>query len=115
MKKIITLISVACMALFISCGPSAEEKAKIEQQRLDSLNAVMEQQRQDSIALAEKVIQDSIIAVQKATEDSLKMKAIQDSMAALQGKIDKINKPKKPKTIEQKKIEEVKKATQGRG
>ena len=104
MKKIITLISVACMALFISCGPSAEEKAKIEQQRLDSLNAVMEQQRQDSI-----------IAVQKATEDSLKMKAIQDSMAALQGKIDKINKPKKPKTIEQKKIEEVKKATQGRG
>lgn len=115
MKKIITLISAASFALIISCGPSAEEKAKIEQQRLDSLNAVMEQHRQDSIASAEKLTQDSIAAVKKAEEDSLKMKAMQDSLAALAGKVKKMSTPPKPKTIEQKKIEEVKKATQGRG
>ena len=43
------------------------------------------------------------------------MKAIQDSMATLQGKINKITKPAKPKTIEQKKKEEATKATRGRG
>ncbi len=105
MKKIITLISAACMALIISCGPSAEEKAKIEQQRLDSLNAVLEQARQDSIASAEKILQDSIASAQKAVEDSLKLKATEDSIAAATKKIKKPKAPKKPEV----------KAGQGKG
>ena len=66
MKKIITIISAFCLALVISCGPSAEEKAKMAQQQQDSLNAVKEQLRQDSITLAEHAIQDSLAAVQKS-------------------------------------------------
>ena len=93
MKKIITLMSAAFMALIISCGPSAEEKAQMEQQRLDSINAVIEQQRQDSIGFAERALQDSIAAVQKAVQDSLNMKAVEDSLAA----VKKGMKPKKPK------------------
>lgn len=86
MKKIITLVSAVCLALIISCGPSAEEKAKMEQQRQDSINAVVEQQRQDSIAFAERAMQDSIAAVQKAAADSLRSKAIADSLANLKSK-----------------------------
>ena len=108
-------MSAACLALIISCGPSAEEKAQMEQQRQDSINAVTEQLRQDSIAYAEQVMQESMAAALKATEDSLKMKAMEDSLAALKGKVDKMSKPKKAKTPEQKQKEEVKKATQGRG
>ena len=110
MKKIITIISASCLALVISCGPSAEEKAKMEQQQQDSLNAVMEQLRQDSITLAEHAIQDSLAAVQKAANDSLMAKAVEDSLAAL-----KTKGIKKVKTPVQKQIDEVKKATRGRG
>ena len=110
MKKIITLISASCLALVISCGPSAEEKAKLEQQTKDSLNAVMEQHRQDSIALAEHAIQDSLAAVQKAANDSLMAKAAQDSLAAMKTKGNH-----KVKTPVQKQMDEVKKATRGRG
>jgi hypothetical protein len=31
MKKVLSLIAVAAMATMVSCGPSAEEKAKIEE------------------------------------------------------------------------------------
>jgi hypothetical protein len=31
MKKALTLIAVAAMASFVACGPSAEEKAKMEE------------------------------------------------------------------------------------
>ncbi len=89
-------MSAACMALIISCGPSAEEKAQMEQQRQDSINAVMEQQRQDSIASAEQAMQDAMAAAQKATADSLQMKAMEDSLAALKSKPVKIKKPKTP-------------------
>ncbi len=108
-------MSASCLALIISCGPSAEEKAQMEQQRQDSINAVMEQQRQDSIAFAEQAMQESMAAAQKAAADSLQMKAMEDSLAALKGKVVKMSKPTKPKTPEQKQKEEVKKATQGRG
>lgn len=84
MKKLIPalLITGIVSTLFISCGPSAEEKARAEQQM------------KDSIALVEKATADSLMAVQQATEDSLAMvkamedsianeKAIQDSIAAV--------------------------------
>jgi len=31
MKKVLSLIAVAAMATLVSCGPSAEEKAKMEE------------------------------------------------------------------------------------
>ncbi len=31
MKKVLSLIAVAAMATMVSCGPSAEEKAKMEE------------------------------------------------------------------------------------
>lgn len=110
MKKLLTIISASCVAMIVSCGPSAEEQAKIEQARQDSINQVLEQARQDSMNMAmEQARQDSMAAA-TAMQDSLRNQAIQDSIAAI------ANKPKpKPKTIEQKKKEEVKKATQGRG
>lgn len=66
MKKLVSLILVAGMALFYACGPSAEEKEAAEKAR------------QDSIAYAEKAIQDSIAAAEQAAKD----KAMQDSIMA---------------------------------
>lgn len=40
MKKVITLIAVAGMFTFISCGPSAEEIAEIEKTKQDSIAVV---------------------------------------------------------------------------
>jgi hypothetical protein len=114
MKKLLTIISAACVALMVSCGPSAEEQQKIEQARLDSIAQVEQQAMQDSINQAmEKARQDSM-AMMQAAQDS----AMRDSLAALSNKVQEMSKPKpkpKPKTPEEKKIEEVKKATQGRG
>ncbi len=109
MKKLLTIISAACVAMIVSCGPSAEEKARMEQATQDSLNQVMEQARQDSLNQAMEQARQDSMAIAAAMQDSLN-KVMQDSMAKA------MNKPKpKPKTIEQKKIDEVKKATQGRG
>lgn len=41
MKKVFSILAVAAMSTFIACGPSAEEKAKLEQRA---------QEMQDSIA-----------------------------------------------------------------
>ena len=105
-KSFFLIAGALCVAL-ISCGPSAEEKAAAEKAK------------QDSIAAAQKAVQDSIAAaVQKATQDSMLAaaaaeKAREDSIEAAEAKA-KANKPK-PKTKEEKQIEEVKKATRGRG
>lgn len=60
-KSIITLLS-AGLFLVAACGPSAEEKAAEAKRIQDSIDAVVEQARLDSIALAEEAqrIQDSI-------------------------------------------------------
>jgi hypothetical protein len=114
MKKLLTIVSAASIAFLVSCGPSAEEKQRIEQARVDSIDQANQQAMQDSMNRAmEQAHQDSVTAAQDATN-----KAMQDSMAALQSQVKEMNKPKpkpKPKTIEEKKNEEVKKATQGRG
>ncbi len=97
---------VAGFAVMVACGPSAEEKAAAEKARQDSINAAMEKIAADSTMAAETAMQqyrqDSIAAVLRA-----------DSIA----NADKIaGKPRpKPKTTEQKQIEETKKVTGGRG
>ncbi|MEP7265482.1 MAG: hypothetical protein ABI772_13335 [Bacteroidota bacterium] len=112
MKKLLTIVSASCIAMIVSCGPSAEEQAKIKQATEDSLNQVMEQARQDSMNMVMEQARQDSMASATAMMDSIKNKAVQDSIAAMSNK----PKPKpKTKTIEQKKIEEVKKATQGRG
>ena len=87
----------------ISCGPSAEEKAAADKARQDSINVAMEKVAADSIAMVEKARQDSMMA---ATE---KMKA--DSIEAAK----KAKPAVKPKTPIQKKTEEAKRVTGGRG
>ena len=109
MKRITTMILAAGMLTFVACGPSAEEKAAAEKAK------------QDSIAAAQKMVDDSIAAANaaaaaKATQDSLNAameKAKADSIAAAEEK-KKAHAPK-PKTIIEKKKEEVKKSAGGRG
>jgi len=109
MKKLLGLILIAGTCAFISCGPSKEEQEAAEKLRQDSIAQV-------AAAEAQKAMEDSMAMVQKAMEDSINqanMKAMQDSIDALKANA---NKPKpKPKTMEEKKKEEAKKATQGRG
>jgi hypothetical protein len=88
MKKLIQVLIISSFiaTFFISCGPSAEEKAAAEQHVKDSI-AMAEQAIQDSImAVQQKATEDSLAAV-KAVEDSLAMvKAIEDSIAAAKPK-----------------------------
>ena len=72
MKKVFALLLVAGMFAVVSCGPSAEEKAKKEKATKDSIAAV-EKAKADSIATAEKAVQDSIAKVaETAKADSIK-------------------------------------------
>jgi hypothetical protein len=73
MKKLFSLLVVAGMAALIACGPSAEELAKKDQAKKDSIAKV----KQDSTDQANllKAKEDSTIAANKA-------KAIEDSIAA---------------------------------
>ncbi len=62
MKKVFTLVAVAALTSLVACGPSAEELAKKEQMKqdsisratsvADSLNAVAEAAAADSLAKA---------------------------------------------------------------
>ncbi len=106
MKKVFSILLAASIATFVACGPSAEEKA------------AMEKAKQDSIATVQKAYDDSVTTVNAAAAE----KARQDSMAsanmekARQDSATAASK-KKPavKTPTQKKVEEAKKATRGRG
>jgi hypothetical protein len=78
MKKVIYSVAIAATFLIVACGPSAEEIAKKEAARMDSIAkvtsdslAVIEAQKQqmmqDSInAAMEKMKQDSILAAEEA-------------------------------------------------
>jgi hypothetical protein len=78
MKKVIYSVAVAATFLIVSCGPSAEEIAKKEAARMDSIakvtadslatiEAQKQQMMQDSInAAMEKMRQDSIMAAEEA-------------------------------------------------
>jgi predicted outer membrane protein len=108
MKKLVSLILVAGTCALVSCGPSKEEQEATAKATADSIAQVE--------AAAQKAMEDSMAMVQKAMDDSISaanMKAMQDSLDAMKANA---NKPKpKPKSTEEKKKEEAKKATQGRG
>lgn len=47
MKKVFSILAIAVVATFVACGPSAEEKAKLEEAaklQADSIAAAMEAQ-----------------------------------------------------------------------
>lgn len=72
MKKVFALLLVAGMFAVVSCGPSAEQKAKAEQATKDSI-AKIETAKADSIATAAKAVQDSInLVAETAKADSIK-------------------------------------------
>ena len=107
MKKILSLVLIAGFTALIACGPSAEEKAAAEKARQDSINVVMAKMAADSMNAAQALIE-------KARLDSIMMVMQADSIA----KATMVKKPgikAKPKTTTQKKIEEAKKVTGGRG
>ncbi len=58
MKKVFSIIAVAVVATFVACGPSAEEKAKMEERA---------KQIQDSIAAS---ISESMQTAEPAATDS---------------------------------------------
>ena len=104
MKKILSLFIIAGFTALIACGPSAEEKAAAEKARQDSINAVMAQMAADSMNAAQA-------AMEKARQDSMTMVMHADSIANAKKPAVK----PKPKTKQQKKIEDAKKVTGGRG
>ena len=72
MKKVIYSVAIAATMLIVACGPSAEEIAKKEAARMDSIAKVTA----DSLAIIEaekqKAIQDSITAaMEKMKQDSI--------------------------------------------
>jgi hypothetical protein len=83
MKKILSLITMACMAALVACGPSAEEKAAMEKARQDSIEKV-QKATQDSIDMANKAAADKAKADSTAAADM--EKARKDSMEAAQKK-----------------------------
>lgn len=107
MKKSILLLMAAGITAFVACGPSAEEKQRAEQARLDSIETV---RIADSTAAAAAAAEAEAAAAKKATEDSLAMVAMADSMAKMK---ESMSKPKpKPKPVV--KPQDVK-AGQGKG
>jgi hypothetical protein len=51
MKKVLSIIAVAAVATFVACGPSAEEKAKMEErakQIQDSISASISESMQNN-------------------------------------------------------------------
>jgi hypothetical protein len=85
------------LVLAMACGPSAEEKAAIEQARQDSIAAV-QKMYDDSVAASQQAVQDSINAViEQMRQDSI---ALADSLAMLKGKLKSTT--AKPKTTPKK-------------
>lgn len=106
MRKILSLLIITGFTALLACGPSAEEKAAAEKARMDSVNAVMAQMAADSMNAAQA-------AIEKARQDSINVVMLADSLAKEAAK--KPVSKAKPKTKVQKKIEEAKKVTGGRG
>ena len=111
MKKVFTLVAAASMFTFVACGPSAEEKAAKEKATQDSIAAVEAAKAAEEAAKAQAT-QDSLNAINAAKE--AEAKRIADSTAEAEAHKSK-KAVAKPKTMEQKKQEETKKAHSGRG
>ena len=71
MTKLFSIIAVAIMATtVVSCGPSAEEKAKIEEQAkltADSISAALEASLAGAMSDATAVVDSAAAAVETAT------------------------------------------------
>ena len=68
MKKVLSIIAVAVVATFVACGPSAEEKAKMEERAKfiqDSIAASISESMQTTEPAA-----DSTAAVAPATTET---------------------------------------------
>ncbi len=85
MKKLLLLTLVAGLFAVVSCGPSAEEKAKQEQAKKDSIEQV-EKQKAEEAAAIEKAKQDSIKVAEeaKATKKSRKKVVKKDPTMTLE-------------------------------
>ena len=99
MKKVIYSVAIAATMLIVACGPSAEEIAKKEAARMDSIAKVTA----DSLAIIEaekqKAIQDSITAaMEKMKQDSI--------LAAEEAAAKKKGGKTRPKKVEPKKPEQ---------
>ena len=70
MKKLLTIAAAAGMLAFIACGPSAEDKAKADKMKADSMHMADSMKASQAAAMM-KMKQDSIAAKMKA--DSAKM------------------------------------------
>jgi uncharacterized protein (DUF2147 family) len=56
MKKVLSLVVLGGMFAFYACGPSAEEKAKMEQAKQDSIAAVEASNKAASEAAAQQAM-----------------------------------------------------------
>jgi hypothetical protein len=68
MKKVLSILAVALVATFVACGPSAEEKAKIEEnakRTADSLAKAIEESL--SSAVSEATTVDTTVAPAETT------------------------------------------------
>jgi ABC-type oligopeptide transport system substrate-binding subunit len=58
MKKVLSIVAASAMLAIVACGPSAEEKAKLDAQKMqDSITAA--QQVADSLAATEAQMMDT--------------------------------------------------------
>lgn len=93
MKKSLLVFAAIGVAAMVACGPSAEEKAKVEQARMDSIEQV---RVQDSLSAAETAAKEEAEKAAVAMADSLKMVAMQDSMAKMKESMTKPKPKAKP-------------------
>ena len=109
MKKLLTLVIAGGMLAFYACGPSKAELEAKEKAKQDSIRMADSMAAADAAAKA-KAAADSASAAQAAAMEKAKADSthMADSLAAAK-------KGGKPKTMDQKKKEEAKKATSGRG
>ena len=62
MKKVLSIVAASAMLAIVACGPSAEEKAKLDAQKMqDSITAA--QQVADSLAATEAQMMDTTAVV----------------------------------------------------
>ena len=75
MKKVLSIIAIAGMFAFVACGPSAEEKAKMEQAKQDSI-AASEAANAEMEAAKAQATADSMAAASAATDTTKKMEEV---------------------------------------
>ena len=109
MKKLLTLVLAGGMAAFTACGPSAEDQAKEQKRKDDSIHAA-DSVKQAETAMKEKARQDSIMQA----ETAMKEKAHQDSIH-MADSLAAAKKGGKPKTKKEAEKQEVKNVVKGRG